>query len=36
MQKLEQRRTKNGQIFPSPRENEVMFETPPTLCWLLE
>lgn len=36
MKTLAQRRTKNGQIFPSPRENEVMFETPPTLCWLLE
>ena len=34
--KLEQKRTKNGQIFPSPREGETMFETPPTLCWLRE
>ena len=34
--KLEQKRTKNGQVFPSPRPDEVMFETPPTLCWLRE
>ncbi|MBO4298299.1 MAG: heparinase II/III family protein [Clostridia bacterium] len=34
--KLEQKRTKNGQIFPSPREGETMFETPPALCWLRE
>ena len=34
--KLEQKRTRNGQIFPSPRAGETMFETPPTLCWLRE
>ena len=36
MKTLEQKRTKNGQVFPSPRPNEIMFETPPTLCWLRE
>ena len=36
MKRLEQRRTQNGQIFPSPREQEILLETPPTLCWLLE
>ena len=36
MKKLEQIRTANGQIFPSPRDGETMYETPPTLCWLRE
>lgn len=36
MKKLQQMRTANGQIFPSPRDGEIMYETPPTLCWLKE
>ena len=36
MKKLLQIRTANGQIFPSPRVNEVMYETPPSFCWLKE
>ena len=36
MKQLLQQRTRNGQIFPSPREGEVMYETPPTFCWLRE
>ncbi len=36
MKKLLQKRTANGQIFPSPRENERMYETPPAFCWLKE
>ena len=26
-------RTRSGQLFASPREGEVMYETPPVLCW---
>ncbi len=36
MKKLAQVRMRSGQIFPSPRENETMLETPPVLCWLKE
>ena len=36
MRTLAQIRTRNGQIFPTPREGEVMFETPPTLTWVKE
>ena len=36
MRTLQQKRLKPGMIFPSPREGEVMFETPPTLCWVKE
>jgi len=36
MNQLIQKRTANGQIFPSPREGEIMYETPPALCWLKE
>lgn len=36
MKTLAQQRTRNGQIFPSPRENEVMYETPPTFMWVKE
>ena len=36
MNKLVQKRTAPGQIFPSPRDGETIYETPPTLCWLKE
>ncbi|MBR5546289.1 MAG: heparinase II/III family protein [Clostridia bacterium] len=36
MKKLKQLRTAGGQIFPSPRINEVMYESPPTFCFLYE
>ncbi len=36
MKQLKQQRTKGGQVFPSPRMNEVMYETPPTFCFLYE
>ena len=36
MRTLQQKRPKPGMIFPSPRDGEVMFETPPTLCWVKE
>ena len=30
---LLQQPVRNGQIFPSPHENETMYETPPCFCW---
>nr|MDD6336326.1 heparinase II/III family protein [bacterium] len=33
MRPMPQERTATGQIFPSPRPGEVMFETPPAFCW---
>ena len=36
MKQLKQQRTAGGQVFPSPRVNEVMYETPPTFCFLYE
>ena len=33
---LEQKQTKSGQAFPSPRLGEVMYETPPTFVFLKE
>jgi hypothetical protein len=36
VKRLIQKRTAPGQIFPSPRDGEAMYETPPTLCWLKE
>lgn len=36
MKQLRQQRTAGGQLFPSPRANEVMFETPPTFCFRYE
>jgi len=36
MKQLKQQRTAGGQIFPSPRINEVMYETPPTFSFLYE
>ena len=36
MRQLHQLRTANGQIFPSPRLGETMYETPPAFCWLKE
>lgn len=36
MKQLLQKRTAGGQIFPSPRADEVMYETPPTFCFLYE
>ena len=36
MKQLMQVRNANGQIFPSPRLHEVLYETPPTFCWLRE
>ena len=36
MKRLLQKRTAPGQIFPSPRDGEMMYETPPTFCWLKE
>lgn len=36
MKQLKQQRTAGGQVFPSPRPNEVMYETPPTFCFLYE
>ena len=36
MKILHQIRTANGQIFPSPRPDEIMYETPPAFCWLKE
>ncbi len=36
MKQLMQKRTAGGQVFPSPRTNEVIFETPPTFCFLYE
>lgn len=36
MRILEQKRTKNGQVFPSPRQGEAMLEDPPCLVWLKE
>ncbi|MBQ4086209.1 MAG: heparinase II/III family protein [Clostridia bacterium] len=36
MRVLEQKRTANGQVFPSPRVRETMYETPPVFTWLKE
>ncbi len=36
MNRLWQKRTAGGQVFPSPRIGEVMYETPPTFCFLYE
>lgn len=36
MERLLQKRTAPGQIFPSPRSGEIMYETPPAFCWLKE
>jgi len=36
MKRLSQAQTCSGQIFPSPREGEIMYETPPVFCWLRE
>lgn len=36
MKQLLQKRTAGGQVFPSPRINEVMYETPPTFAFLYE
>ena len=36
MRQLEQVRTAGGQVFPSPRAGEEMFESPPTFCFLYE
>ncbi len=36
MKRLLQMRTAPGQIFPSPREGEMMYETPPAFSWLKE
>lgn len=36
MKQLLQLRTANGQIFPSPRDGEILYETPPAFCWLRE
>ena len=36
MKRLEQKRTANGQAFPSPRIGEMLWETPPAFCWLKE
>ena len=36
MKRLLQQRTAGGQVFPSPRANEMMYETPPTFCFLYE
>lgn len=33
MKTLLQQPVRSGQIFPSPRENETMYETPPCFCW---
>lgn len=33
MKTLMQQPVRSGQIFPSPRENETMYETPPCFCW---
>jgi hypothetical protein len=34
MNTLPQERTKPGNLFPSPRPDEVMYESPPAFCWL--
>ena len=31
---LDQKRTKPMHMFPSPRQNETMYESPPAFCWL--
>ncbi len=36
MKQLKQQRTAGGQVFPSPRPNEIMYESPPTFCFLYE
>ena len=36
MNRLQQQRTHNGEIFPSPRVGEVLYETPPAFCFLKE
>jgi len=36
MKRLTQQRTAGGQVFPSPRPDEVMYESPPTFCFLYE
>ncbi|MBR6569959.1 MAG: heparinase II/III family protein [Clostridia bacterium] len=36
MKQLKQQRTAGGQVFPSPRPDEVMYESPPTFCFLYE
>ncbi len=36
MKQLKQQRTAGGQVFPSPRPHEVMYESPPTFCFLYE
>lgn len=34
MKLIDQKRTRAGQIFPSPRDGETVSETPPCLSWL--
>lgn len=36
MKQLKQIRNAGGQVFPSPRAGEEMFESPPTFCFLYE
>ena len=34
MKKLDQERTMPMHLFPSPRQSEIMYESPPAFCWL--
>ena len=36
MKQLLQKRTAGGQVFPSPRADEIIYENPPTFCFLYE